>query len=170
MYDPGFRSSNAQRPRSSAVSAGGQEYSVLLDRLGEGRTDWRTRNQAIQALDDLGHRLAMQPARFRLTRSELERYGSTPLCDIPQLHGQLGEFPLILEDGMQKKPNESLCDWTADEVELVEWGPEPCQDLTGSVALAYQIYCGAKRTASFGNTNNAMHPRGGPWAVIWMRN
>ena len=54
---------------------------------------------AVGALADLSTRLAMEPKRNRMTRKELERYGSMAVCDIPRVRSIVGDDPNIIYRG-----------------------------------------------------------------------
>jgi len=67
----------------------GRDFSIILDEYRKGR-DWANSLEANAALADLSVRLATEFRRFRMTREELERYGSAALCDIPKIRSLLG--------------------------------------------------------------------------------
>jgi hypothetical protein len=162
----------------------GQEYSIFLEEYRPGLFDWQTSHEAAFALPELATRLAMEPRRNRMTRAELERYGSMALCEVPRLRfirpatGRRRPAdplptppePNIVMRGRSWLKNVSLCGWTADEVDLLEWGQDPCNESAKTIAEAMGIYCGpaARVVSAFGETPS-LGGRG-PYVVIWPRN
>jgi hypothetical protein len=74
---------------------------------------------------------------------------------------------------MRDFPVSSLCTWQADEVELVEFGPSICGDLTGTVAWLLRIpRClgkGRKGVLPRSIVPAGQQPRfsGGSYVLIW---
>jgi hypothetical protein len=97
------------------------------------------------ALADLGKRLATGFRAERLTSAQLERYETLGLCDLPYIREKLREggdkFTNLILNGttlIKEFPIVSLCTWSANEVDLVELGPEYCWEVTMSIALLIQ--------------------------------
>jgi len=97
------------------------------------------------ALADLGRRLATGFRAERLTSAQLERYETLGLCDLPYIREKLRESGgkstnLILNGTTLIKdfPIVSLCTWRANEVDLVELGPEYCWEVTMTIAYLVQ--------------------------------
>jgi Carboxypeptidase regulatory-like domain len=147
---------------------GGREYSIFLDRRGKSGRDW-TDSRALQvALADLDARLAWGIERNRMTSEELKRYGSAQLCDVPRLRVRGHPTPMILVDGQDRMTEgASLCAWNADEVELVEFGDDACKDDSKTLAEILKLWCGGRRTASFGYSSPRQAQPG--YVVIWLR-
>jgi len=146
------------------VEKRGQELSIFLDPTTPRSFDWAATRAGLLAMQDLAHRLAMEPRRNRMTRAELARYGSMPLCEVPRIRLR---DPTIILRGAELALGQDLCDWNADEVELVEWGANPCSESWKSIADLLHVWCGARRPVSFGNSTPPA--QGGPWIVIWPR-
>jgi hypothetical protein len=111
-----------------------------------------------------------------MTRAELERYGSAPLCNIPRLasllrdrRGRLRGDPNILIRGSVWMKNADLCGWEADELDLVEWGDDPCAEVSKSIADRLLIDCGANPSRITGLNANVPSARVG-WVSLWPRN
>jgi hypothetical protein len=158
------------------LSKHGQEYSIFLDEYKPGRLDWANTMEAANALTDLATRLSTEPRRYRMTRAELERYGSTALCDIARLRfgrsrpGQDTD-PNILWRGVTWIKNASLCGWSADDLDLVEWGLDPCTEAAKTIADVMHVYCSGGRAQSIYSTPQSMAMMGrGPWVALWPRN
>ncbi len=101
------------------------------------------------ALEDLGKRLAWNPARTRMTRQELERSEGRALCDIARIRASIrSEEPDVILNGVHVLRQWPLCGWNADEIELVEWGVDPCTDVTGTTAALLGVYCTGARAQS----------------------
>ncbi len=130
----------------------GEQRSLVEVRRGEGR---RVRFRLLlsrssptraddAALEDLGQRLATGIGSERLTSQQLERYESLGLCDLPSIRERLRRNPskttnLILNGTwvIREFDVTSLCAWRANEVDLVEFGPEYCWEV--SMTIAYLI-------------------------------
>ena len=159
----------------------GQEYSIFLQEFRPGYFDWAQSREAAWALPDLATRLVTEPRRNRMTRAELARYGTTALCDIPRLRtivpptarrraGTPAGDPNILLRGRTWIKFASLCGWSADEIDLVEWGPDPCREAAKTIAEAMGIYCGpAARVVTLYGEPPSLSGRG-PYVVLWPRN
>jgi hypothetical protein len=92
------------------------------------------------ALSDLGHRLSLGLRTERLTAGQLERYQSLGLCDIPRIREQVGRNSLasttLIINGTRVISGfavAALCTWRADEVDLVEFGSDPCRDASSTI-------------------------------------
>jgi hypothetical protein len=146
---------------------GGREYSIfLLPRPGS-RRDWSDSRAFGLALRQLDARLAWGQERFRITGEELRRYGSLALCDVPRLRVRGWPTPTIVVDGHMVMPEgATLCAWAADDVELVEFGDDPCRDASGTMVEILKGSCG-RRGASFG-FGTARPARVG-YVVVWLR-
>lgn len=120
-----------------------------------------------QALEALGKRLAWNPARTRMTRPELERSEGRALCDIARIRASIrDDEPDVILNGVHVLRQWPLCGWNADEIELVEWGVDPCGDVTGSVAELLGTWCAGARGRSI--TQGAAARRRG-FVMIWTR-
>jgi hypothetical protein len=64
----------------------------------------------------------MQPARFRMDRTELAQFAGRRLCDIAKIRRRAGrEEATIVVDGLRALNPWSLCAITADELALVQF-------------------------------------------------
>jgi hypothetical protein len=151
----------------------GRELSIFLTRYKEGDYDWANSREAAFSLPDLATRLAMEPKRYRMTREELNRYGSMMVCDIPRIRalyprgrGQMGEEPNIILRGSIWWRNASLCSWTADQLDLVEWGRDPCSEAWKSIAAVLNVWCGPQRQSSLYAQTPGVRK---PYVVVWPR-
>lgn len=62
--------------------------------------------------------------------------------------------------------NADLCGWSADQMDLVEFGADPCREAWKSLADVLDVYCGATRRSSI----TARPYRGGAgYVVLWPR-
>jgi hypothetical protein len=159
----------------------GQEYSIFLEEWKPGLSDWSSSNEAAWAIPDLATRLATEPARNRMTRAELARYGTMALCDIPRLRaivppsgrrraGDLESEANVVIRGRTWIKFASLCAWSADEFDLIEWGTDPCREAAKSIAEAMGVYCGpAARVVTIRGERPSLSGRG-PYVVLWPRN
>jgi carboxypeptidase family protein len=100
------------------------------------------------AVEELGKRLAAGLRQERLTSLQLERYESLPLCDLPRIKAEIGTNRnasiLLSVNGVTADTSADLarlCAWRADEVELVEFGPDTCRDVTLTIPDLVGIYC-----------------------------
>lgn len=143
------------------------------------------------ATRELGRRLTTNRRSERLTASQLERYGTRGLCDLPGLVHNLRILPqdglTIILNGtvvLERMPAHALCAWQAAEIELVEFGYSVCRDGTNSIAELLNVWCSSSlRLRNFsangrGSARDAPPPRGGaarvqrnpgPFVVIWER-
>lgn len=126
----------------------GQEFSILLREHKVGEFDWANSREAAVALPDLSTRLAMEPKRTRMTRADLARYGTMPLCEIPRVRSLVGEAPSIIMRGVHYMRNADFCAWTADQIDLIEFGADPCRESWKSIADVLGVYCGPSRAVS----------------------
>lgn len=145
----------------------GREFSIFLTEYRQGSKDWANSLEANGALADLGVRLAMEPRRYRMTREELDRYGSMAVCDIPRIRSQVGQDPNIILRGSTWYRTATLCGWNADQLDLLEWGGDPCKEAWKSIADVLGLYCGPQRQSSL--YGNAPGRRKG-YVVLWPRN
>lgn len=105
-----------------------------------------------RAFESLGKRLVFGLRRDRLMPSELDRYGSLGLCNVPQVlaHvGHSGSTTTVILNGVTAYttfPIESLCAWRADDVSLIEYGTDICADVTNTVgeALPNSPWCSGR--------------------------
>lgn len=74
-----------------------------------------------EALWELRRRLAANFRNTRMTRSEMQRFGSMRLCDVPKLTVRAGDPTTVILNGVRVLRETSLCAWRMDEVELVEF-------------------------------------------------
>ena len=148
------------------LSKRGQEYSIFLNEYKRGAYDWANSVMAVGALADLSTRLAMEPKRTRMTRKELERYGTMAVCDIPRVRSIVGGDPNIIYRGNNWVRQASLCSFSADQLDLLEWGGDPCRESWKSIAEVLGVYCGPGR--AFSLYGNAPGPRK-PYVVVWPR-
>ncbi|NOT09740.1 MAG: hypothetical protein HOP28_16220 [Gemmatimonadales bacterium] len=149
------------------LTKSGKEYSILLTPYSAGVYDWANTNAGVMALADLATRLAMEARQTRMTAEELARYGETAVCDIPRLRAVI-KNPTILVRGSiwarrdaaprSDSPN-GLCSWTADQIELIEWGNDPCTESAKTIARVLGLFCGPRRR--IGSEPN------GPWITLW---
>jgi hypothetical protein len=138
----------------------------------------------IVAMDDLTKRLSFGLERERMTRDDLQKRGKNNICDLPQLRPVtgLGDATIILilngTTVYRDVRAYSLCAWSADEVEMVEFARGPCEDRTGTVADLLGIFCGsgagrriAPPTSIRGGLSGAAARRqtGGGYVIIWER-
>ena len=152
----------------------GREFSIFLAPYTPGSFDWANSREAGNALPELATRLAFEPKRYRMTREELTRYGSMALCDIARIRSQtyprgrstMGEEPNIILRGSTWWRNATLCGWNADQIDLVEWGIDPCKEAAKSIADILGIYCGPQRNPSLYATTPGLRK---PFVVIWPR-
>jgi len=93
------------------------------------------------AIEELGKRLAFGIDAERLTAADLGRYESLGLCALPVIRDRLRRSPtrtvnLVLNGTtVYREVNlAALCLWRADEVDLVEYGPEYCWEVTKTLA------------------------------------
>lgn len=115
-----------------------------------------------RAFESLGKRLTFGLRRDRMMPSELDRYGSLGLCNVPQVlaHvGHSGSTTTVILNGVTVYttfPVESLCAWRADDVSLIEYGTDICADVTNTVgeALPNSPWC-------MGRTRNVPRSGGG---------
>lgn len=147
------------------VAGAGYDLSVFLREYRGGDFDWANSGEAPSALGDLSTRLAMEPKRTRMTRVELERYGSTALCDIPRLRVRGHPYPSILIRGATEIKNASLCQWDAEQIDLIEFGDDPCRESAKSIASRLGIWCARTQKTLYGTQPAA---RVG-WVSIWPR-
>jgi hypothetical protein len=92
-------------------------------------------NRAEWALASLEETLVWGQPRLRLTRSELARYGSLALCDLPriaQLDGRTGRDLTVILNGTTIVRTFSLCSWRIDEIDLIQFGEQRTRGPGGS--------------------------------------
>jgi hypothetical protein len=103
----------------------GRELAVMLTpgRPAGNRAEW-----AVAALDEM---LVWGEPRLRLTRSDLVRYGTLSLCDLPRIAQIDGRRDLtVILNGTTIVRTFSLCSWRLDEIDLIQFqeartrGPE----------------------------------------------
>jgi hypothetical protein len=144
----------------------GRDFSVFLTEYSKGTFDWANSREAAIALPDLSIRLAMEPRRTRMTREELQRFGTMALCDIPKIRSLIGSTPSIILRGSTWYRNADLCGWSADQLDLVEFGSDPCKEAWKSIADVLGTYCGPQRmTSLYARTP----PKRGGYVILWPR-
>lgn len=166
---PGF----LERRMMLDVGAGGRELTVVL--LPGIATEGRLANQAVT---DLGQRLVMGMAWERISPAGLNPYGGAFLCDIPRLRNVVSDATVVIINGVEVlRPSGGsllglLCSWRADEVDMVEFGPRTCADVTGTLASLIGVRCGIGGRRVPRSISGAA-PLGGsgdpPYIVIWER-
>ncbi|MGQ0704061.1 MAG: carboxypeptidase regulatory-like domain-containing protein [Gemmatimonadales bacterium] len=133
------------------------------------------------ALNELGLRLAAGLRTERLTATQLERYQSFGICDIPRIREQVGRSSLssttLILNGtrvIKGFPVTALCTWRADEVDLVEFGSDPCRDVTFTIATLINplAWCSGRArvvTRSMGGSGQPIRAQtsGTSYVVIW---
>jgi hypothetical protein len=148
---------------------GGQEVLVQL-----AEADGRSRDIGPGergALRDLRTRLAWGTRRSVMTSADLEQFGTVSVCDMPILNSVTRDrrgSTLGVVDGWHVTFN--VCDYRADEVELVEWGANVCTDPTGVLRSMFRASCLGQRQSG------GVQPRGGAstrelpgYIIIWRR-
>jgi hypothetical protein len=133
------------------------------------------------ALANLAKRLSFGLRRERLDTRGLERFGSLPLCEVPQIVSELGRnrnSTLLLSlDGVTANRNadlSQLCSWRADEVEMIEFGRDICRDPTQTLAELVGTWCSGRarnvpRSAQGGGARIGTQAAGLPYVIIWER-
>ena len=122
------------------------------------------------AFQDLRLRLSMTFRRERLGPEGLARYGTTPLCQVP-LAG--GGGPIIIINGTdvyRGMPREFLCFWRANDVDLVEFGPDICREPSQTLMYQLNVWCGTSSTATRRRASGQGSPSQGfgrGYIVIW---
>jgi hypothetical protein len=146
----------------------GRELSIFLSEYKTGSLDWANSREAGGALADLATRLAMEPRRTRMTREELARYGTMALCEIPRIRSQAGRDP---PSSCVARPGcgPTLCAWTADQVDLLEWGGDPCKEAYKSIAQVLSIWCGPSPGRMFPSLYATIPERRPGYVVVWPR-
>lgn len=133
------------------------------------------------ALRDLGLRLATGLRRDRLTPNELTRFGSTGLCDVPQIRAELrsrADSTMVILNGawvLGFMNIRSLCAWGSDEVHLVEFGKDVCAEASHTIEnLIPRMWCSGRNRAvtrslrGSGGRISTQQP-GSSYIVIWER-
>lgn len=148
---------------------GGQEVLVqLVETDGNSREIGRGERGALR---DLRSRLAWGTRHSVMTSADLEQFGTVSVCDMPILNSVTRDrrgSTLGVVDGWHVSFN--VCDYQADEVELVEWGANVCADPTGLLRAMFRASCLGQRQSS------GIQPRGGAstrelpgYIIIWRR-
>jgi hypothetical protein len=133
-----------------------------------------------RAFESLGKRLAFGLRRERLMPSELDRYGSLGLCDVPSLLAHVGRFgatTTLILNGVTLYtafPIASLCAWRADDVSLVEFGSDICADVTQTAGEAFPmpVWCSGRtrnvpRSAGGAGGRISTQRGGTSYIIIW---
>ena len=132
-----------------------------------------------EALGHLGARLTAGLARERMTAMELKRHASGGLCEIPRIRSEVGRSigatTTLILNGVTVFPEfdiNSLCSWRADEVELVEFSPDICREVTQSVATMLGTWCSGRarnlpRSIMPGGGRVRTQGAGGSYVIIW---
>jgi hypothetical protein len=166
-----------------------QEGMELGIRLRPSRA-FATRADAV-AIQDLGRRLVTNLASDRLNASQLERYGSLGICDLPGFVPRLRIPPeglTIILNGtviLEKMDGYALCSWRAADVELVEFGDTVCRDGTRTLVDLLNVWCtgftrrrgdpslsSRERSRMIENRSRGierLQRPGGPFVAIWER-
>jgi hypothetical protein len=78
----------------------------------------------------------------------------------------VGDDPNVILRGSIWYRNSSLCGWSADQMDLLEYGVDPCREAWRSVADVLGMRCGPQRGVSI-----MMGPqsRRGSYVVMWPR-
>lgn len=126
------------------------------------------------AFQDLRQRLAIAFQRENLSSADLARYGSADLCNVPMpIEGARGT-PTIIVNGVvvyHDMPRHFLCFWRANEVELVEFGPDVCRESSQSIAYLLNAWCSASRNVRrsiLGSGKRVTTQQyGGSYVIIW---
>lgn len=131
------------------------------------------------ALKDLSLRLSIGLERERLSATELVRYTSVSLCDVPRIFEQIGRnrdarflFSLngVITDSVFSYSR--ACAWHADEVELVEFGSDICGESSRTVSYLVGIWCTGRvrrspRTVMGTGSRVSGQSSGMPYMIIW---
>jgi hypothetical protein len=145
------------------------------------------------AIQDLGRRLVTNLRSDRLNASQLVRYGSLGICDLPGFVTRLripAEGITIILNGtviLEKMDASALCSWRASDVELVEFGDTVCRDATRTLVDLLNVWCtGLTRRRDDADPSLSLRERvramdnqqrgieriqrpGGPFVAIWER-
>lgn len=148
---------------------GGQELLVqLAEADGSSREIGRGERSALR---DLRSRLAWGTRRSVMTSADLERFGTVSVCDMPILNSVTRDrrgSTLGVVDGWQV--TWSVCDYRADEVELVEWGDNVCADPTGVLSRMFRASCLGRRESRGIQSRGGVSSRDLPgYIIIWRR-
>ena len=107
---------------------------------------WLLREPGVaEALWDLSRRLATTFRRGRMTASELRRFGSMRLCDVPKLISVAGDPTTVVLNGVRVLRRISLCHWRMDEIELIELCGTGCPNPDFPMPLMYADPSGRKQ-------------------------
>ncbi len=163
---PGFEE---RRFSVTIPEGGGQEVLVqLAEADGSSREIGRGERGALR---DLRSRLAWGTRRSVMTSVDLERFGTVSVCDMPILNSVTRDrrgSTLGVVDGWQV--TWSVCDFRADEVELVEWGANVCTDPTGVLSRMFRASCLGRRESGGIQPRGAAPGRDLPgYIIIWRR-
>ena len=98
------------------------------------------------AIDELGKRLATGLERERMDVPQMARYESMPLCDVPRIRAEIGRGDITIFFSLNGVTAETtdvdrICAWRSDEVELVEFGSDPCRDVSGTIPQMLGVWC-----------------------------
>lgn len=160
-----------ERRMAVTLAGGGRELAFILT-PGRGIPT----RLADQAVADLGRRLTLNTRWDRVGPDHLERRGSIPLCNMPPVQGMArGSGTLILNGvtvirGVDLRT--LLCAWRADEVDLVEFGTNPCRDLTGTIRDLVGPNCSGRnvpRSIMSGGGSLAGQRGGSLYVIVWER-
>jgi hypothetical protein len=131
------------------------------------------------ALQDLRIRLGVGLERERLTETQLTRYASVALCDVPQIQEAIGRnrnisiaFSLNGVTIDTSADVAALCAWRADEVALVEFGKDPCRDASKTIATLTRTWCSGRsrnvpRSIMSGGQRVSTQSAGKPYVIVW---
>lgn len=166
IVHPGFQE---RRFSVTIPEGGGQEVLVqLAEADGTSRELGRGERGALR---DLRDRLAWGTRQSVMTSVDLERFGSVSVCDMPILNSVTRDrrgSTLGVVDGWQV--TWSVCDFRADEVELVEWGDNVCADPTGVLGRMFRASCLGRRESGGIQRRGGAASRDLPgYIIIWRR-
>lgn len=161
-----------ERRMAVALAGGGRELAFILS-PGRGIST----RLADQAVADLGRRLTLNTRWDRVGPEHLERRGTVRLCDMPPVQGVSRGGGTLIINGVTVITTHDLravlCMWRADEVDLVEFGTNPCRDLTGTLRDVAGLTCRgwASRTVprSIMSGGTGGQRRDQPFVAIWER-
>ena len=77
-----------------------------------------------------------------------------------------GSHPSVILRGSSWFRNADLCGWSADQIDLLEFGANPCRESWKSIASVLGTYCGAERRSSLTARRSS---GGGGYVVLWPR-
>lgn len=139
---------------------------------------------ADRAVEDLGARLTFGLPQYRMGADLLARRGPVALCDLPDVRAAAADpRAVLIVNGTDVIRSQGfhlrtmLCAWRADEVELVEFGPSICSDVTRTLGAAVGVVCMGSGGRNVPRSISGARPIGGglrltggePYVVVWER-